>query len=233
MFFDEDRRADTEGAQIRSVGKGAPAATGKMARSAGCRSAPSTALCRSCCERTIAGDVSKTHRAGARNPPVFGRSGVCGGGDADFANGGRRRSGGAIQHAPQSSRTRFISPHRSGTLLKTPVGRRIYQSVRNEPEFPKRRYFAETQSGVHDARNLLGLRRFRKNGEPDRGIDLPPRRKIGGRRAVGAEEWGTTARAPPDRPSRCRRESDKNDQSEAAVATGTLCRSGPRSRGQG
>src|SRR5712692_7730749 len=126
-----------EGTQIRSVGQGAPAATGKMARFAGCRSASSTALCRSCRERAIAGNISKTDRVGARDAPVSRRSRFCRGGNADAANRGRRRGGCAIQHAPQSSGTRFISPHRAGTLSQTSFGRRIYQSVRTKSQFSK------------------------------------------------------------------------------------------------
>ena len=148
-----------------------------MARLAGCRSALSAALCRSRRERAIAGGVSKTHLDGAGNPPVPGRSRFFGSGDADFANGRRRRSGSAIQHAPQSARPRSLSTDRAGTLFEAPARWRVHQSVRAKPEFSERRHFPEAQSGIHHARSLLGLRRFRKNGGPDRRTDLSRRRK--------------------------------------------------------
>ena len=57
--------------------------------------------------------------------------------------------------------------------LKRLLGRRLQQSVRVESKFSERRNFEKTQSGVHHARSVLGLRRFREDGGPGRGDDLP------------------------------------------------------------
>ena len=65
-----------------------------------------------------------------------------------------------------------LSPDRAGALSQAPAGRRLQQSLRVEPEFPERRNFEKTQSRVHHARGVLGLRRFREDGGPGRGNDL-------------------------------------------------------------
>ena len=49
----------------------------------------------------------------------------------------------------------------------------IDKRVRDRPQLPQRRSFAQTQSGVHDARGLSGLRRLRDHDGTGAGIGLP------------------------------------------------------------
>src|SRR5205814_9242814 len=146
---------------------------------------------------TIARDFPEADIDGARDPafpwgPWFSRSG-----NADSANRGRRRGGATVQHTAQSARPRSLSAHRARALSETLVGWRVHQGFRTEPKFPERRDFAKTQSRVHHARDLPGLRRLRANGQPDGGNDFRFGRK--------------NLRLAPSRASRCGGESNAHD----------------------
>ena len=82
-------------------------------------------------------------------------------GNAHDAGHPRRRGGPAVHHASQCAGVQFLPAHRLGALSETAARRRIGSGLRDRPQFPQRRPLAETQSRVHHAGSVSGLRRLR------------------------------------------------------------------------
>src|SRR4029434_4843141 len=103
--------------------------------------------------------------------------------------------------------------------FKTFAGWWVQQSFRDQPELSQRRHLPKAQSRIHHAGSVLGICRFREDGESRRRTDL----------LFGREDL----RLADNRASRRQWQNCAHGQSETAMAPCSLSRSNARSCGGG